>query len=71
MSVSCIERGYALLKIFNAYQVLLKGMALKFEDTKKNFKLKYRKKVQRVMSSYQGKREEANLKIKQFNEEMA
>eukprot|EP00347_Sterkiella_histriomuscorum_P020622 403337105 len=71
VSVSCIERGYALLKIFNAYLIIIQGMQLKYEQMKKNFKLKYRQKIQRVMSSYQNKREEAKDNIDHFNSEMA
>ncbi|CDW90089.1 UNKNOWN [Stylonychia lemnae] len=71
VSVQCIERGYALLKIFNAYLCIIEGMHIKFQQMKKDFKLKYRHKIQRVMSSYQNKREEANDEIHKFNREMA
>jgi hypothetical protein len=45
-------------------------MQIKFNDMKKEFKLKYRQKIQRVMSSYQGKRDEANTEINKYHLEM-
>ena len=49
---------------------LLEGMKIKYLDMKKQFKLKYRQRIQRVMSSYQSKREEANEEISKNNLEL-